>query len=292
MRQESEQFGGGGGGGQHGGRGGLTEQSVSEGRSIEPAITPAPPDYRYAPPLCSPRRPEAEQVEGSLLQQGGGRGDYESLQDGRLVLEVGCQFATEEEAISKLEDWSYQNKISIVKASRLKEKFVNGKFQGAVRIFRCPHGIERKSKSKGIRCKQSVNYTGCKFCIRITEKEDKSWRITSMNSEHYGHETTQQNFFIHQNNRKLTPEDRQFVIDMMQGNASNPNMAAALSQRTGRIYSYQDVANLVKRISDEEVVDPLEKKRKLLESEQKLPYSPRMNHFMIQVISAVCVSFA
>ena len=55
-----------------------------------------------------------------------------------------------------------------------------------------------------------------------------------MNSEHYGHETTQQNFFIHQNNRKLTPEDRQFVIDMMQGNASNPNMAAALSQRTGR----------------------------------------------------------
>ena len=113
-----------------------------------------------------------------------------------------------------------------------------------------------------------------------------------MNSEHYGHETTQQNFFIHQNNRKLTPEDRQFVIDMMQGNASNPNMAAALSQRTGRIYSYQDVANLVKRISDEELVDPLEKKRKLLESEQKLPYSPRMNHFMIQVISAVCVSFA
>ena len=288
-----ERHGGGQQHGERGERGGTTEQSASQrSSSPEPVVTPAPPDYRYAPPISSPRRPEAEQVEGSLLQQGGGRGDYESLQDGRLVLEVGCQFATEEEAISKLEDWSYQNKISIVKASRLKEKFVNGKFQGAVRIFRCPHGIERKSKSKGIRCKQSVNYTGCKFCIRITEKEDKSWRITSMNSEHYGHETTQQNFFIHQNNRKLTPEDRQFVIDMMQGNASNPNMAAALSQRTGRIYSYQDVANLVKRISDEEVVDPLEKKRKLRESEQKLPYSPRMNHFMIQVISAVCVSFA
>ena len=153
---------------------------------------------------------------------------------------------------------SASQRSSSPEPSRLKEKFVNGIFQGTVRIFRCPHGIERKSKSKGIRCKQSVNYTGCKFCIRITEKEDKSWRITSMNSEHYGHETTQQNFFIHQNNRKLTPEDRQFVIDMMQGNASNPNMAAALSQRTGRIYSYQDVANLVKRISDEQLVDPLE----------------------------------
>ena len=39
--------------------------------------------------------------------------------------------------------------------------------------------IERKSK--GIRCKYSVNYTGCKFSIRITEKEDKSWRVTGSN---------------------------------------------------------------------------------------------------------------
>ena len=86
MRQESEQFGGGGGGGQHGGRGGLTEQSVSERRSSEPAITPAPPDYRYAPPLLCPRRPKADQVEDSLLQQGGGRVSSNSLNDGQLVL--------------------------------------------------------------------------------------------------------------------------------------------------------------------------------------------------------------
>ena len=86
MRQESEQFGGGGGGGQHGGRGGLTEQSVSERRSPEPAITPAPPDYRYALPLLCPRRPKADQVEDSLLQQGGGRVSSNSLNDGQLVL--------------------------------------------------------------------------------------------------------------------------------------------------------------------------------------------------------------
>ena len=257
LRQESKRYGGGGGGGQHGGRGGPTEQSVSERSSPEPAVTPAPPDYRYAPPISSPRRPEAEQVEDSLLQ-GGGPASSNSLNDDQLFLEIGCHFSTEEEAITKLEDWSYQNKISIVKATRIKEKIVNGKFQGAIRIFKCPHGIERKSKSKGIRCKQSVNFTGCKFSIRITEKEDKSWLVTGFNSEHSGYETSQQNFFIHQNNRKLSPDDRQFLIDMMKGNASNPNMAAALSQRTGRTYSYQDVANFVNRISAEEVVDPLE----------------------------------
>ena len=28
---------------------------------------------------------------------------------------------------------------------------------------------------------KEVNYTGCKFSIRITEKEDKSWRVTGSN---------------------------------------------------------------------------------------------------------------
>ena len=36
----------------------------------------------------------------------------------------------------------------------------------------------------------------------------------------------------------------------------------------------------------------LDQQRKLLESEQKLPYSPRMKHSMIRLTSAVCVSLA
>ena len=218
------------------------------------------PGYRYAPPLTSQHDSSAiQQVSagGDAVQQRGAEQDLLD-QDCRLILQVGCKFKSEAEALTKLEDWSYQAKVSIVKVQRTKEKIVNGKFSGASRLFKCPHGIERKSESKGIRCKQSVNFTGCKFSIRITEKEDRSWRVSAMNLEHCGHESTEQNFFIHQTNRKLTSEDRRFVNDMLLGNASTSSMATALSRRTGRPYSYQDVANLVNRISSEETVDPLE----------------------------------
>ena len=156
--------------------------------------------YRYTAPLTEQvwqDRPPTSQYDAPAreqVQQGEGRPD---LQDLPLVLEVGCLFASELEALEKLEDWSYQNKVSIVKQQRKKAKEVNGKFQGATRLFRCPHGVERKSTSKGIRCKQSVNFTGCKFMIRITEKEkDRSWGVTAINPEHSGHETTDQNSSI------------------------------------------------------------------------------------------------
>ena len=45
---------------------------------------------------------------------------------------------------------------------------------------------------------------------------------------------------------------------MMKGNASNSNMASALTQRTGIPYSYLDVYNLVKRISDDEYSESIE----------------------------------
>ena len=45
---------------------------------------------------------------------------------------------------------------------------------------------------------------------------------------------------------------------MMKGHATNSNMASALSERTGILYSYQDVYNIVKRISDDESSEPIE----------------------------------
>ena len=173
-------------------------------------------------------------------------------------LKVGSIFSSEKEAIEKLDEWSFQCKTSIVKAVTSKEEHKNGKTKAAFRVFKCPHGLNRKSKSKGVRVKQAVNYTGCKFSLRIVGKDDGKWEVTAFNPDHSGHESSQGNYFMHQNNRKLTPEDRQFVKDMMLGNSSNSNMASALSQRTGVSYSYLDVFNLVKRISSEEIVEPIE----------------------------------
>ena len=77
--------------------------------------------YRYTAPLTEQvrqDRPPTSQYDAPAreqVQQGEGGPD---LQDLPLVLEVGCLFASELEALEKLEDWSYQNKVSIVKQQR------------------------------------------------------------------------------------------------------------------------------------------------------------------------------
>ena len=174
---------------------------------------------------------------------------------------VGYTFCSEEKAIEMLDNWAYENKTSLVKATKSKEKQKkNGKTEAAYRVFKCPHSCNRKSRGQGKRPKQAVNYTGCGFHIRVVAQETGEWVVTSYHPDHsgHGHETSQENYFMHQNNRKLSPEDMQFVKDILLGHASNSNMASALSQRTGVHYSYLDVFNLVKRISDEEVVESIE----------------------------------
>ena len=77
--------------------------------------------YRYTAPLTEQvrqDRPPTSQYDAPAreqVQQGEGGPD---LQDLPLVVEVGCLFASELEALEKLEDWSYQNKVSIVKQQR------------------------------------------------------------------------------------------------------------------------------------------------------------------------------
>ena len=63
---------------------------------------------------------------------------------------------------------------------------------------------------------------------------------------------TSKGFFSHQQSRKLDEEDNDFVKELLKVKAYPRNIANALTERTGKDFTAQDVRNLIARIKDTE----------------------------------------
>ena len=79
------------------------------------------------------------------------------------------------------------------------------------RCLACPHGIERSKKGNGARPGQRYKITNCPMRVNLNEQDDGSWEVTTCNLNHEGHVITNKALFSHQQSRKLSDDNMEFV---------------------------------------------------------------------------------
>ena len=134
---------------------------------------------------------------------------YDEIDDSEMM--IGLVFATEEAAVEAIDAWSVKAMCPLSKIRYQKGVEKNGEYIKGRRCYQCPHGVTRKSKATGARPSQRLKYTKCPVKLNLNEQDDGSWIITSCVLEHSGHPVTEQNFLSHQQARKLSEEDKEFV---------------------------------------------------------------------------------
>ena len=72
------------------------------------------------------------------------------------------------------------------------------------------------------------------------------------NLKHEGHVIMNKAFFSHQQSRKLSDNDKEFVLGLLRVRANPRNIAVVLTERTGKDFKTQDVRNIITRIKDTE----------------------------------------
>ena len=108
--------------------------------------------------------------------------------------------------------------------------------------------MQRKSKATAQRPSQRLKFTKCPVKVNLNEQDDGSWMVTSCVLQHSGHPVTEQNFLSHQQARKLTEEDKQFVKGLINARTNPRNIADVLNERTGMQFTSQAVRNLINKI--------------------------------------------
>ena len=170
-------------------------------------------------------------------------------------MEEGLIFETDEVAVGAVEAWASKSFCPLIKVRFHKGHFKNGEYEKGRRCFKCPHGVQRKSKATGSRPSQRLKFTQCPVKINLNERDDGSWMVTSCNLEHQGHPITQENFLSHQQARKLSEDDKECIKGLVRAKTNVRNIADVLSERTGMNLAVQTVRNIINQLkeSDKEV---------------------------------------
>ena len=159
-------------------------------------------------------------------------------------LTVGKTFNTFEDAKKFVKMWCSRSfSPMVVNSSRISTEKKKGR--GRI-LFVCPHGVNRKSKSTGVRPKQNVMFTNCSARINIYEQADSNvWIVTYMNNVHTGHLVGRDVYGTYSTVRKLYCEDEKFMMDLHGAGASNRCIARVLSDKTNKLYDTKFVYNSV-----------------------------------------------
>ena len=161
---------------------------------------------------------------------------------------VGLVFPSDEVAVASIQNWTVKTLCPLSKIRYQKGIEKNGEYIKGRRCFQCPHGVQRKSKATAQRPSQRLKFTKCPVKVNLNEQDDGSWMVTSCVLQHSGHPVTEQNFLSHQQARKLTEEDKQFVKGLINARTNPRNIADVLNERTGMQFTSQAVRNLINKI--------------------------------------------
>ena len=134
----------------------------------------------------------------------------------------------------------------------------NGKRKRGRRIFKCPHGVQRKCKGQGQRPSQRINFSKCPVQISILEQDDDTWIVTSCDLIHEVHPVNASNYYSHNRQKKLSEEDFEYVRGLVNAKVNARNIARLLINRTEKDFSYRDVANIIARIRKDQIKCPVE----------------------------------
>ena len=160
-------------------------------------------------------------------------------------LTEGLQFASLEVAEEYVRSWCDQNHFPLIIRSSFKgNEKQNGRIQ-----YCCPHGIQRKSKTKGERPLQHVQYSACLAMVNVVQnRQANCWRVTKMQKKHNGHMVGPSIYGSYQKVRKMNDEDLQMIQELEAVGASRCRVASALSDNTGNVYNTKDVYNALGKI--------------------------------------------
>ena len=126
-------------------------------------------------------------------------------------LSEGLQFTTRGVAEEFISAWCAKNfSPLIVRGSSNGNEKQNGRIQ-----YSCPHGMQRKSKTKGERPLQHLQYTACSAMVNIVQNRGANcWRITKLCKKHNGHMLGPAIYGSYQKVRKMSDADIQTVQDL------------------------------------------------------------------------------
>ena len=171
-------------------------------------------------------------------------------------MKPGIIFPDEDNAVQAILRWGEKAFCPLAKARRDKGLAETGGKKRGRRCLDCPHGRNRKGSDSEKRPKQNLKYTKCPVSIVINENDDGSWEVTKAILEHYGHPVSKKDYYMHEHTKRLQEEDRDYLKDLMNAKANPKNIAACLSQKTGKQYNGQDVRNLIKKIDESDLCKP------------------------------------
>ena len=98
----------------------------------------------------------------------------------------------------------------------------------------------------------------CPVSIVMTENYDDSWSIMRADLQHFGHVVTKKEYFRHAQNKRLDEEGEAYARELIKTKASATNIAACLSNKTGKDFTRKDINNLCMKLSDNEKISAAE----------------------------------
>ena len=112
-------------------------------------------------------------------------------------------------------------------------------------VFKCKHGVERKSSCGGVRPKQHYNFMNCAAIIRLYKRNNGKFKVTHCELTH-NHPTTAA---IHKfNNAVLNEEDKDLVLTLKEANAKPSQIKRVLCNRADYKMSTQKVKNIISKL--------------------------------------------
>ena len=86
----------------------------------------------------------------------------------------------------------------------------------------------------------------------LTENLDNSWSVTKAVLEHFGHLVTKKEYYRHTQTRRLDEDEEIYARELLKTKASHTNVAACLTNKTGKEFTRKDINNLARKLSEKE----------------------------------------
>ena len=156
-------------------------------------------------------------------------------------LAPGVVFQNYDLMMASLNEWSLANfsPLATTKSGGVKNHH----------IFGCPHRRSRKKHNGGIgQQRKKLEYADCPFLISLKGHTDGSYMVTRVETEHKGHEVSEEQFEKYRKPRRLSREQEDAVLASLTQGGKLPQIANMLSDFTGRKFTRNDVYSLVKRL--------------------------------------------
>ena len=154
-------------------------------------------------------------------------------------LAIGTVFDSTEDAIACVNRYNQTNFTNFVVMSNCKKTL----------LYRCRHGVQRTSKSNGVRPNQHYNFVGCEATIRMYKAANGSWKVTKLILEHANHVVYET---VHRfNNENLNDEDIDLIRTLKEANTKTSQIKRMLCTRTNKRMSTQRVKNLIAKLVTE-----------------------------------------